>query len=37
MRFVRTRVLPDPGPARTLTGPSGAVTAACCDVFKFSK
>ena len=37
MRLVRTRVLPEPGPARTLTGPRGAVTAACCDVLRFSK
>ena len=25
-----TRVLPEPGPAMTRTGPSGAVTASCC-------
>ena len=37
MRLVRTRVLPEPGPARTLTGPRGAVTAARWDVFRFSK
>src|SRR5262249_52088027 len=29
MRWGRTRVLPLPGPARTRTGPSGAVTARC--------
>ena len=27
MRWVRTRVLPEPGPASTSTGPVGAVTA----------
>src|SRR5688572_13645843 len=30
MRCVSTRVLPDPAPAMTSTGPSGCVTASCC-------
>src|SRR4026209_768426 len=30
MRWVRTRVFPDPAPATTRTGPSGAVTASRC-------
>ena len=35
MRLVRTRVLPDPGPARTMTGPGGVVTAFRCSLFRF--
>ena len=30
MRYVMTRVLPDPGPARTISGPSKCSTAAFC-------
>jgi hypothetical protein len=29
-RWVSTRVLPDPAPAITSTGPTGSVTASCC-------
>src|SRR5689334_10357972 len=34
IRWVRTRVLPLPAPARTSTGPSGAVTASRCASFR---
>ena len=34
MRHVRTRVLPDPGPARTMIGPRGVVTAFRCSLFR---
>src|SRR5215211_3989401 len=34
MRWVRTRVLPEPAPARISTGPSPCVTASRCGSFK---
>src|SRR5262245_44639436 len=37
MRCVSTRVLPEPAPASTSTGPTGAVTAARCASFRESR
>src|SRR6266508_2751906 len=38
MRWVRTRVFPEPGPASTNTGPSSTRTAFCCAGLRnFSK
>src|SRR5580692_11052256 len=36
-RWISTRVLPLPAPARTSTGPTGAVTAARCASFSESR
>src|SRR5687768_8478594 len=37
IRVVITRVLPDPAPAKTITGPPGWATASCCLGFSCSK
>src|SRR6056297_3121913 len=37
MRWVRVRVLPEPGPAMIITGPSVAFTASACSSFRLPR